>query len=180
MKNDSRRIALCSMMCALATVGMLLGGMIPMATFCCPAFAGLMLVPLVVEFGRRAALGAYVAVACLSLILCPDKEAALLFAFVGYYPAIKGRLDGISRKWLRRLAKFAILNAAIAAMYALIFYVLKLDQVMADFQDATRVTVALLVILGNITLALYDRLLTVGAYLYVHRLRPRLFGHHDH
>ena len=163
-------------MTALATAVMLLGGVIPVATFCCPAIAGLLLVPVTAECGAKLALGAYAAISALSLMLCPDKEAALLFTFVGYYPVIKWRLDRIPRKWLRRLVKFAILNGAIAAMYALIFFVFRLDQIMADYQEMTRAMLVAFVLLGNVTLALYDRLLGIAAVLYINKLRPKLFG----
>ena len=39
MKEKSRKMALCGVLCALSTVCMLLGGIIPFATFCCPALA---------------------------------------------------------------------------------------------------------------------------------------------
>ena len=179
MKNASRRMALCGMMCALAVVVMSLGGMIPMATFCCPAFAGLTLVPLVVDCGKKMALGAWIAVAFLSLILCPDKEAALLFAFLGHYPVVKWRLDMIKQKWPRRLAKFLVLDGCIGLLYIAIFFVLRMDQIMADYKDATAITLFLLFLLGNFTLALYDRLLMIGAYLYIKKMRPKLFKHQD-
>lgn len=179
MKNESRRMALCGMMCALAVVIMAMGGMIPMATFCCPALAGLVLLPLALDCGKKMATGAWIAVAFLSLILCPDKEAALLFAFLGHYPITKWQLDRIEQTWPRRLAKFLLLDGCIALLYALIFFVLKLDQIMADYQNATTITLILLFLLGNITLALYDRLLTIGSWMYEKTIRPRLFKHQD-
>lgn len=163
-------------MVALAVAVMLLGGMIPAATFCCPAIAGVLLLPVVAECGRRVALGAYVAIAALGLILCPDKEAALLFAFAGYYPVVKWRLDRIRRKWPRRLLKALLLNGSIALMYALVFFVLRLDQIMAGYADMTRALLVAFVLLGNLALALYDRMLGVMAFVYLQKLRPRLFG----
>ena len=136
-------------------------------------------IPLMVECGKRMALGAYAAISMLSLILCADKEAALLFAFLGYYPVIKQRLDAMPRKWLRRMVKFMIWNVALGAMYALIFFLLKLDQVMADYQTLNHITLVLLALLGNFTLILYDRLMTIGTVLYIKKYRPRLFGHHE-
>ena len=41
MNTSSRRIAVSGMMVALGAAVMLLGGVIPIATFCCPAIAGL-------------------------------------------------------------------------------------------------------------------------------------------
>ena len=81
---NSKRIALCGVLCALGVVLMMLGGLFPLATFCSPALAALVLIPIMIETGRRMALGAYVAIAALSLLLAPDKESALLFAFLGY------------------------------------------------------------------------------------------------
>lgn len=179
MKNNTHKLALCGVMCALALVIMLLGGVVTIATFCCPALAGLVLIPLVVECGKRMALGAWIAISLLSLMLCPNKEAALLFTFLGYYPVVKWQLDTVKNKWKRRGLKFLILNASIALMYGLIFYVLRIDQIMADYQDVTRITFILLLLLGNLTLYLYDRLLFIGAWLYIKKYRTKLFGHHE-
>ena len=44
MKEKSRKMALCGVLCALSTVCMLLGGIIPFATFCCPALAAALLI----------------------------------------------------------------------------------------------------------------------------------------
>ena len=175
MKDDSRRIALSGMMTALGAMFMLLGGVIPAATFCAPALAGLALVPLFAEGGARLALGAYVAVAALSLILCPDKEAALLFAFLGWYPAVKWRLDARLRPWPRRVLKLVLWDGAAAAMAALIFFVLRMDEIIAEYREMGQAMLAAFILLGNVTLALYDRMLGIALVVYVKRLRPKLF-----
>ena len=109
-------------------------------------------------------------------MLCPDKEAALLFAFLGYYPILKWDIDvRVKSPWLRRLVKFLLWNVSIGAMYALIFFVLRIDQIMADYQDATLAMTLVTLLLGNITLALYDIVLMRFAALYIARFRPRLF-----
>lgn len=176
MNRSSRRMAVSGMMVALGAAVMLLGGVIPLATFCCPALAGLLLIPLVFDCGRTHAWCAWAAIALLGLILCPDKEAALLFAFLGYYPVLKWDLDvKLRRRWVRRAVKFLLWNAAIGAMYALIFFVLKLDAIMADYRDATIAMTALTLLLGNVTLALYDVMLVRFAAIYIARFRPKLF-----
>ena len=174
MKDNSRRLALSGMMTALATTVMLMGGVIPLATFTCPAIAGILLLPLVFDCGDRLALGAYVAVSALSLMLCADKEAALLFAFLGYYPVLKLRLERIARPGLRVAAKALVMGGAVAAMYALVFFVLRLDQVLADFAELSRAMLIVTVLLGAVTLALYDRMLTLFSIVYLKRIRPRL------
>lgn len=172
--KKSKRMALTGMLCALAVVIMMLGGVIPLATFCCPALAGLMLVPVFVECGEKLSWCAYAAIAVLSLILCPDKEAALLFAFIGYYPILRWRLDQLRSRLIRVVAKLGVFNLAVLAMYALSILVLQMDQILREYQEmGLALTIACLLI-GNITLLLYDRLIAVMTALYVNRLRGRL------
>ena len=172
--KKSKRMALTGMLCALAVVIMMLGGVIPLATFCCPALAGLMLVPVFVECGEKLSWCAYAAISVLSLILCPDKEAALLFAFIGYYPILRWRLDQLRSRLIRVVAKLGVFNLAVLAMYALSILVLQMDQILREYQEmGLALTIACLLI-GNITLLLYDRLIAVMTALYVNRLRGRL------
>ena len=172
--KKSRQMALTGMLCALAVVLMMLGGVIPLATFCCPALAGLMLIPVFVECGEKLSWCAYAAVAALSLILCPDKEAALLLAFIGYYPILRWRLDQLRSSLLRVVAKLGVFNLAVLAMYALSILVLQMDQILREYQEmGLALTVACLLV-GNVTLLLYDRLIAIMTALYVNRLRGRL------
>ena len=174
MNRNSSRIALSGMMAALGTAIMLLGGVIPAASFSAVALAGLTLIPVYLDGGRAMALSAWVAISALSLILCPDKEAALLFAFLGWYPVAKWRLDRWGRPWPRRLVKLALWNLCAGAMYALVFFVLRLDAIMADYQDMTRAMLIAFILLGNFVLVVYDRLLGIMAILYLKKLRPKL------
>ena len=169
--SPSRKIALTGMMCALAVVLMSLGGAIPLATFCCPALAGIVLIPVFVECGEKIAYGAYAAIALLSLLFCPDKEAALLFAFIGYYPVLRWRLEQIRRTPLRVAAKLAVFNAAVIAMYALCIFVFRMDQVLRDYKEMGLILTLACLVLGNFTLLLYDRLLNILTRLYVYRVR---------
>ena len=176
MNKSSRKMAVSGMMVALGAAVMLLGGVIPLATFCCPALAGLVLIPLVFDCGRTHSWSAWAAIALLGLMRCPDKEAALLFAFLGYYPILKWDIDvRFKNPWLRRLVKLLLWNVSIGAMYALIFYVLRIDQIIADYRDATLAMTAATLLLGNVTLALYDIVLLRFAAIYIARFRPRLF-----
>ena len=172
--KKSRKMALTGMLCALAVVLMMLGGVIPLATFCCPALAGLMLIPVFVECGEKLSWCAYAAIAALSLMLCPDKEAALLLTFIGYYPILRWRLDQLRSRLLRVVAKLGVFNLAVLAMYALSILVLQMDQILREYQEmGLALTVACLLV-GNVTLLLYDRLIAIMTALYVNRLRGRL------
>ena len=68
MKEQSRKIALCGVSCALAVTLLLLGGILPLATFCAPMLAMAVLLPVRQECGTRMASAAYGAAAILALI----------------------------------------------------------------------------------------------------------------
>ena len=177
MNDRTRRLAVGGMMTALATAILLMGGVIPAATFVGPATAGLLLIPVLIEGGRRMALGAWVAISALSLMLCADKEAALLFAFLGWYPVAKWPLEAKLPGWGSLPVKLMLWNACAGAMAALIFFVLRMDQVIAEYREMGRVMLVAFILMANVTLVLYDRLLNTLAILYLKKLRPKLFKH---
>ena len=172
MKSSGRKIALCGMMVALGAMVMMLGGVIPVMTFCSPAIAGLTLLPVLSEYGRKWALAAWVAVAALSLMLSPDKESALLFAFLGHYPATKVVLERIRRRPLRVLAKLALFNAAAGLMLLGVAYVFNMGYILREYAEMSRILLIAFAVLANVTLLLYDRLLNIALFLYFKRLRP--------
>jgi hypothetical protein len=175
MNKQTRRVAVSGMMVALATAILLMGGVIPAATFAGPALAGLLLIPVLAEGGRRMALGAWLAISALSLMLCADKEAALLFAFLGWYPAMKWTLESKLPGWKSLPVKLLLWNACAGAMAALIFFVFRMDQVIAEYREMSRAMLAVFILLANVTLVLYDRLLNIMAVVYLKKLRPKLF-----
>jgi len=174
VKKASARMALCGMMTALGTAAMLLGGTIPLATFCCPVLAGMALLPVMAETGRKTALGAYVAIAALSLMLSTDKESALLFAFLGYYPVLKPTLDRIRNRALRTAAKLGVFDAAAGLMALLCIKVLNMEALATEYAAMSRAMLAAFILLANITMLLYDRALLLAMILYVRRIRPKL------
>ena len=68
-RGPAYRAALCGVLAALAAAVMTLGTAVPVGTFCCPALAGLLMIPVLDLFGTWAGLGWYAAVAVLSLLL---------------------------------------------------------------------------------------------------------------
>lgn len=173
MKRQSQKIALCGVMSALGAAVMLMGGVIPLATFCCPMFATLALIPVLVEVDRRHALGCYAAISALSLVLCTDKEAALLFALLGYYPVLKLRLDRIKNKWTRIAAKLSVFDFAAGVMIVLMAFVLNMHAAVTEYAEMAGVVLAAFIVLANFTMLLYDRMLVVMLIVYVRKLRPK-------
>ena len=172
--RTSKKIALTGMMCALAAVIMMMGGLVPLATFCCPLLAGLVLIPVFVECGEKLSWGAYIAIAALGLILCPDKEAALLFAFLGYYPIVRWRIEQKRSRLVRVLVRLAVFNAAVGLMYSISIFVLQMDQLLAEYREMGMALTLFTLLLGNITLLVYDMFLANITQIYVNRLRNKL------
>ena len=87
--SASYKMALGGIFSSLAVVSMLISYIVPTATYACPALAGVMLIPIVIEIGKGWALCAYTAVSLLSFFIIPDKELVLCFVFFfGFYPIL--------------------------------------------------------------------------------------------
>ncbi len=149
-------MALGGILAALAVVIMSMGTLIPVATYVCPMLCALLLKTVLNTCGKRIAWAWYGAVAILSMLMAPDKEAAAVFAFIGYYPIVKPALD---KKRLPWLWKGVLFNVSVLAMYWLLMHLFGMDQIAAEFQGLGIAMTAVLLVLGNVTFFLLDRLL---------------------
>lgn len=164
-QRQSRKMALCGMMAALSAVILTFGSLIPFATFTCPMLAMLCMIPAVCEYGTSTALTMYAAVSALGLLLCPDKEIALLYAFLGWYPGLQTRVNNLPR-FLSLAVKCILFSAAMIVMYSMVLLLFQLDAVAEEFAEYSTVMVVLMLILGNLTFLLYDRVLSNVSRLY--------------
>ena len=154
--TPASRMALGGVLAALAVVIMSLGGLIPIATYVSPMLCAILLQAVLRTCGVRIAWAWYGAVALLSLLLAPDKEAAVVFTFLGYYPIVKPKLDRRKGKWLWKALLF---NCASLAAYWLMLQVLGLEELTAEFAEMGTLMCLVLLLLGNVTFFLLDRLL---------------------
>ena len=155
-------MALGGIMAALAVVVMCMGGLIPVATFICPMVCMILLTVVLGKCGARIGWAWYGAVMILSLLMGPDKEAAAVFAFLGYYPIIKPKMDTLPLKWLWKAVFF---NVVILLMYWLLLNVFGMAQIMEDFEEMGTVMTVLTLVMGNVTFFMLDRLLAPGMFL---------------
>lgn len=157
MRNSgAKQIALGGVLAAMAVVIMSLGGLIPSATFVCPMLCCLILQVVRKLCGDRIAWAWYGAVAALSLLMGPDKEAATVFVFLGYYPILKPKLDKLPCKWLWKLLYF---NVVILAMYWLLIHLFGMAQLAAEWEELGFIMTAMMLVLGNITFIMLDHVL---------------------
>lgn len=162
-KMTSKSIAFCAMIAALGTVIMLTGGLVPVFTYCSPLIAALLLIPVLDQYGRKAGWMVWAVTAMLSLLIGVDKEASFFYLFLGWYPILKPYYDAVSSRILRFLWKFLTFSAAIGAMYAVIFFVFRIDDIMESFSALFWINLLFFIGLAAVML-LYDRLL-VGIWI---------------
>lgn len=154
MHTEARRIALGGMLAALAVVLMGMGGLIPVATYVVPMLCILLLQVVLKSCGKRIAWAWYGAVSVLGLLLCPDKEAAAVFAALGYYPIVKPKLDRGKLPWLRKGVFF---NTVTLILYQLLIRLFGMEQLAEDFTGVWMSVV--LLAMGNLVFFLMDMLL---------------------
>ncbi len=171
--KQTDKVALGGVLGALSLVCMLLT-VIPTATYALPAIAGLILVPLVVEWGVKFGFTVYAAVSLLALIIAPDKEAALLFvAFFGHYPIVKSVIERLRlQRMISWIVKLMVFNICVVAAYGLLVWLFSFP--MEEFAWFGVSLVWLILLLGNVVFVLYDIALTRVITLYIRRLRVPL------
>ena len=144
------------MMAAVAMVIMNLVGLIPVATFVCPMLC-MMILNVVIRFcGKRIGWAWYGAVAILSVLMAPDKEAAAIFVFLGYYPLVKPKLDAMKSGML---LKFLFFNSVILLMYWLLINLFGLAQLAQEFSELGVIMTVFTLITGNLIFYMLDRIL---------------------
>ncbi len=159
MRNQfAKHIALGGVLAATALVMMCLGGLIPLATFVCPMLCTVICYIVLRLCGSRIAWAWYGAVAILGLLLGPDKEAAAVFLLLGCYPMLKRSFDKSALRFVWKLLYF---NGAVLVLYGLLLRLLGLDGAVAEYKALGLVGMAAMLLLGNVTFFLLDRLLDI-------------------
>lgn len=156
MRSKAYPVALGGMLAAVSVVLMCIGTILPVATYAAPVLCILVGQAVLKLCGSRVAWAWYGVVAVLSLLLAPDKEAAAVFLVLGYYPIVKPRLDRIKGRWLW---KGLLFNGSILLLYWILLKVMGMDRLVSDFEGMGLAMYAVLLILGNVTFFMVDKLL---------------------
>ena len=159
MRNsNAKAMALSGVLAALAVVIMCLGGIIPVATYVCPVLCCVLCCVVFYTCGKKMAWVWYAAVAILSLLLGPDKEAAGVYLVLGYYPMIKQVFE---KSKLSGLWKFLLFQAAVAVLYLGLIHLLGIEQVVDEWNVFALASILIMLIMGNVVFFVLDRLLTM-------------------
>jgi hypothetical protein len=169
--TNSFRLAFCGIATALCTLLMFLTGIISIGTYAFPALAGVLLIAVVIEFGKTWAWLVYAAGSMLSLFLAGDKEAVVLFIFfLGYYPILKSQIEKIHNRVAAYILKFSVFNVSMVACF---FLSIKLLSVPEDsFTVAGIYLPWVFLLIGNIIFAVYDYALSLLVVSYFQRFHP--------
>lgn len=154
--GEARFVAFGGMMAALAVVIMCLGGLIPVATFTVPLVCMLILAYVLKFCGKRIGWAWYGAVSILGLLLGPDKEAAAIFLFLGYYPILK---PGLDRMRLGIVLKALIFNCMILLMYGVLIYLMGMQYIAQEYAQLGQIMTVFMLVGGNVVFFLLDKVL---------------------
>ena len=158
MRNKNvKNTAICGVFAGVAITIMCLGGLIPIATYVTPMLCILIEQIILYACGKRFALTWYVAVAILSLIAGPDKEAGLLFCFLGNYPCLKQLFD---RSKISFIWKVLYFNIVIGIMYCILNQILGIQEALDEYAALGAIGLLVFVLLGNVTFLILDQILS--------------------
>ena len=152
--RNSRKIALGGMLTAVAVVIMSLGSIIPVNTYVCPVLCIVLTRPVLERCGKRIGWCYYMTTAALSLMLAPDREAAFVYVFLGYYPMIRPYLEKLGA--LALPAKLLLFTLAGAGSYGMLLLVMGAAGVITEGWLITVVTV----LLWDVMFLMTDRILS--------------------
>ena len=173
MKGQSRKIALCGVLCALAVVILLLGGLLAVAIYCAPLLAMAVLLPVLEEYGPRTAGAAYGAVALLALLLVPDRETALVYVCFGWYPILRPRIAALPSLPVRLVCRLGVCGLSMFLLYGVTIRLLGLTAVTEELGGGW--LTAALAAMGCAVFLLLDLALGRLTVLWRRKLRRRFF-----
>ena len=177
--SQASKTAIGGMAVALSVV-LLIPTALEIFVYALPALAGFLTLFCVIELGKSWAFGVWFATALLSLLLVPNKEAAVMYtAFFGYYPIVKALLE--NRKLPRvveYLFKFLIFNAAVISAYLVLIYLfgMPLGDVLGEDDGVwwAKYALPVMLVMGNAVFLVFDFALTRMAMVYLKLLQPKL------
>lgn len=179
MKKTSYKVALGGIVSALSLVAMIMSAVIPGLEYAIPAFAGIVLVIIVIEIGLSWAFLTYIGVALLSFFIVPNKEASLLFiAFMGYYPIIKSVFESkIKHRPIQWSVKILLFNVALVVYYNLVMLLVSSPELKQSIDEIGRYALPLLIGLANVVFVIYDIAVTNLITMYIKWFRRKIIRH---
>lgn len=181
-RHTTRRVATCGVFCALAVVMLGLGAVIEVLDVTASAAAALILLPILLCYGKKYAWLSYAVTATLGVLLMPQSLAAWMYGgLTGFYPMVKMKLDRLPRilGWPIKLA----LLTAVLMLYLAVFYFIILggegsfaDAFLHGFGEENEPPILAYAVVGLsvFTFILYDLLIDRLLVLYYIKWKKRV------
>ena len=181
-RHTTRRVATCGVFCALAVVMLGLGAVIEVLDVTASAAAALILLPILLCYGKKYAWLSYAVTATLGILLMPQSLAAWMYGgLTGFYPMVKMKLDRLPRilGWPIKLA----LLTAVLMLYLAVFYFIILggegsfaDAFLHGFGEENEPPILAYAVVGLsvFTFILYDLLIDRLLVLYYIKWKKRV------
>lgn len=177
--SQSAKTAIGGMTAALSVV-LMLPTVMGLWTYALPAFAGILIMFTIIELDKKWAAGIFVAVSILSLMLLPNKEAAVFYVcFFGNYPIIKSIVE--SKKLpriLEYIIKIVLFN--ISVLFATFIMIKVFGVPLEEFLDIegetgwfAKYAIPITLGLGNVTFIAFDFMLTMFVVAYLRTWQKR-------
>lgn len=175
MKSLSFKVSLGGIISALSVVLMFMTGLLPMFVYIIPALCGAMLLVIAIEISSAWSYVTFAAVSVLSLLLVPDKEAALLYVFLmGFYPTLKLVLDKIKPIALSFVIKLLIYNLLIVLYYNITIRIISSSTLSEDMGEFGRYGVYIFWTITNVVFIIYDVAIGRLMTLYLDWIRKKI------
>ena len=161
-----KRLCVCALLCSLGVVILYFGALLDVFELCVVALAAMLIVPVVIEYGRGYPWAIYLGTSLLSILLLPQKMPGVTYLLFAFYPILKARFERAPRSLafaLKQITFLLIEVAVIAASY----FIIGVESMPAWYN-------ILLIAMGFFTLNLFDIALTRLITLYMRRYRARV------
>ena len=166
--KKTRILALCSLFSALGVIILYLGSVLEVLDLTMSVIASLFVIIAVIELGGAYPWLIYAVTSTLSLMLLPNKFAALIYTvFAGFYPILKAYIEKI-QGIVCALIKLALFNLCLVGMW----WVSRLFVITFE----TKYGLALTALALNFVFILYDFALTrlISRYIFVWRKKLKI------
>lgn len=169
LKDKVRNTAYSSVIAALISIIIIIGGFFDMLDLVCASVASLIIHIVYTEVGAKRAIMIYAVSAILSLIVLPMRSCPVYYAtFFGYFPVIRAYLTKkIKLKWLSYSLLLLLYNLVMVALYTVFAGIFGITE------EPVYMYVALL-ISSNLFYICFDMLMGRIMILYEYRIKDKL------
>ncbi len=169
--NTAKKVTLCAVMAALATVIMLVS-YFPYLTYAVPAIAGLCIMVAVIEINCKWAALSYFSAAFLAFLFAETESKLMFIGFFGFYPIVKCLIEKINKPVIEWVIKFLVFNICVIGVYALFSKVFMLS--FDDLGKFAKYGEIILLVMANIVFVVYDIAVSRMSWFYIDKFHNRI------